>query len=195
MQKVVNVFIAVLLIAFIGACAGTGKELTPPNLNTTIDGDTTWTSSFFSGTVKIDESFKYVGITDKSDAKAHRYYHVWKRDSGQIIFIVDFSVKTGWTFPDDYDPGLGREQSPNEKGIISHKSMEYTVWNEMYKKPYAVMNKLGVKVPQCKLLIQTGRFSPSRKSAYFFVLIEESPCGSTDMGSLLDNTRAWITLM
>ena len=194
MHKFVHILIVGLLIAFMSSC-GTGKELTSPNLNTTIDGDITWTSSFFSGTVKIDKAFKYVGVSDRSDSKAHRYYHVWKRNSGQIIFIVDFSSKTGWTFPEDYDPGLGREQSPNEKGIISHRLMEYAVWNEMYKKPYEVMSKLGVKVPQCKLLIQTGRFSPSRKSAYFFVLIEESPCGSTDMGSLLDNTRAWITLM
>lgn len=192
MQKAVTVLIAILLIAFIGGCGG--KELPPVNVGKTPDGDTTWTSSFFSGTVKINKSFKYVGIKDESDSKVHRYYHVWKRPSGQIIFILDFSSKTGWTFPDDYDPGLGREQSPNEKGIISHKSMEYAVWNKMYRRPHTVMTELGIKVPECKLLIQTGRFSPSRKSAYFFVLIEESPCGSTDMGSLFDNTRAWTTL-
>ena len=196
MQKVVNVFIAVLLIAFLSACAETGKELTPVNITPQTDGDMIWTSSFFSGSLKIDKSFTYLGTKDESDFKVRRQYHVWKRDSGEVIFVADISMKTNWNFPDGYDPTLGKEQKANSKYILAHKPMKYGVWTGIPLRSYHVLTSMGISVPKCKVAIQKGKISPSRKSAYFMMMYEERPCVSkTSIGTLVEDAAVWIKMM
>ena len=194
MQKAVNVFLCLIIAGLIFGC-GTGRETTPVNITPESDGSTTWTSSFGVGSVKIHRSFKYVGVEDKSDSKANRFYHVWKRPSGEIIYIVDFSSRTGWNFPEDYDGGLGSSQNPKEKGIVYHRPLRYTVWNSINKKSYAALDDLDVKIPECKFTIQTARFSPSRKSAYIFTMFQERKCDDENFDQLLDDTRAWVKLL
>jgi len=194
MQKVVNVFVCIIAIAFIFAC-GSGPEVTPVNITPEASGDISWSSSYGAGTVKIDKSFKYVGMKDLTNAKARRQYHIWKKSSGEIIYIVDLQVKSSWSFPDDYDPGLGNDQNPNEKGIVAHKPMKYTIWDGINPRSLAVLYSLEVKVPKCRLAIQTGKFSPSRKSGFFLVLVKETECGNNDINPIVNDARQYITIM
>lgn len=194
MHKVFNVFICFIAFTLITAC-GSGPEMTPVNVTPESDGDVTWNSSYGSGTVKIDKSFKYVGMKDLSDSNARRQYHVWEKSSGEIIYIVDLQVKSSWTFPEDYDPGLGSDQNSNSKGIVAHKPMKYGIWDTINPRSLAVLMHFGLKPPKCKLAIQTGRFSPSRKSAFFLVLLKESECGSTDIDPIVNDARQYITIM
>ena len=186
MQKFVSIVIVGILIAFMGACASQ-PELTPINLSKTTGGDTLWSSDYAPISIRIDKSFKFVAQQNKSDQRVRRQYHVWERSSGEILYVIDINVKSQWKFPEDYDPTLGKDQKPNPKGMLDHKAMEYTVWDNIHPKSSKVLTDMGLKVPKCIAAVQRGEVSSSRKSAVFFVFVQEQPCG--EFGSIMDDER------
>ncbi len=191
MQKAVNVLIFILTIAFLFACATTEPDKKPFNVTKEAAGDTMWMSNFSPISVKIDKSFDFVAHQEKSDQRVRRHYHVWKRASGEILYIVDLQVKSSWTFPEDYEPTLGKDQNINDENILLHKSMQYTIWKGIHKNSYRVLKNMGIEIPACKAAINVAKISPSRKSGVWVIIVQENPCGQ--YGSILDDAQEWIT--
>jgi hypothetical protein len=197
MQKVVINALAIcfliisVVVLFSGCATTTSTDEEPFNVSKEVTGDTLWTSQFSLVSVKIDESFEFVGHEDKSNMKARRHYHVWKRDTGEILYIVDLQVRTTFNFPSDYDPNLGMDQNPNDPNLLQYKPMQYSIWKGIAKNSYRVLTGMGLTIPQCKAALQVAKLSPSRKAGVWVVLVQENQCGQ--YGDILFDGQDWIT--
>ena len=171
------------LIAIVGllfSCAGPSTDPVPNN-QIAESGDPLWRASYMNAALQMSEQFKFKGTQDKSDQRVGRKYYVYDAGQGHFLYIVEIRVKGTWTFPDDYDPLLGRDQNPKDPNLLEYSPRTYSVWTGMRERSYRVVTGLGVEVPKCKIMVQQAKISPSRKGGVWVVMSYPSTCDRTNL--------------
>lgn len=163
-----------IVVGLLFSCAGPSKE---PVMNNQVSesGDTVWTASYFNAAAQMDKAFKFVGSQDKSDQRVGRKYYVYDAGDGHFIYIVEIKIRGTYKFPKDYNPLLDRDQDPNNPNIL-YVDDNFSVWKGMRERSYNVVSGLGVEIPECKIMVEQAKISPSRSGGAWIVMSVPSTC-------------------
>jgi hypothetical protein len=177
-----KLLLIIIAVSFIACASDSSKK--PFNNTITESGATAWMSSYTPGNVQIDKSFKFVGSEDKSDPKAFRKYYVWKKDDNHFIYIVDFKVRGTWSFPINNDGLLGKGGNTSDPDLLAYQPFKYSLWKKMAANSEAMVQDLGVTIPECYVAFEKVKMSPSRSAAYFVLYVESTDCDYQGWGGI-----------
>jgi hypothetical protein len=134
MKKIVYLFIFLFLIV---ACTDLVKD-------TKIEKDTNIFISKTHGEIAIFPTFKYLGVVDLTDFKAHRKYFIWENNyENKYILITQIIVKG-----DKFPPNI---QWINPNGAIFTRGMR-GAYTSISNRPKLALEKVGASLPDCFIL-------------------------------------------
>jgi hypothetical protein len=177
------------LVAFL-SCATQG-DIKPPKTDST--GNIEWKSSRTPIAVTITSSYGYkLNSTKTIQEGAFTFdYSIFTNESGGIIAIIDFK-RTDRA----YDKGADLfEPGAQSNGLLKYEPYQFTIWTGVSPRSFNLFKSLGIKYPQCKVVLNSGRLNDEdTTTAVFVIFVEPWTCDYKDFEEIIDryNDRVFI---
>ena len=157
MRKAIYLFIFLFLLV---ACTDLVKD-------TKIEKDTNIFISKTHGEVAIFPTFKYLGVVDLTDYKAHRKYFIWENNyENKYIVITQIIVKA-----DKFPPNI---QWINPNGAIFARGMR-GAYTSIANRPRLALEKVGGVLPDCFILASEAHVK-EREALIISLIVPDKMC-------------------